>query len=132
MPSPFPGMDPYLEGQVWTDFHTRVVPLIAETLLPHVLPRYVVRVEERVYFEEATGEGEEYVEPDVLVLERALHTRRSPGGIAAATPPASLTPVILPIPVPRRQRQLYLSVRDRESEGIITLLEVLSPTNKRQ
>ena len=49
MPSPFPGMDPFIEGQDWEDFHTRVITALADSLLPGVRPRYVVRVERRVY-----------------------------------------------------------------------------------
>ena len=29
MPSPFPGMDPFLEGPEWEDFHTRFNTAIA-------------------------------------------------------------------------------------------------------
>lgn len=44
-PSPFPGMDPYLEDQQWEDFHTTFNTVIRETLTPSVKPRYIVRVE---------------------------------------------------------------------------------------
>jgi hypothetical protein len=124
-------MDPYIEGQVWKDFHTRVVTLIAEVLMPHVRPRYVVRVEERVYFEHSAADGEEFVEPDVLVLERAEQAPLASRGGAASATAIAITPVIIPLPVSRRERQLYLSVRERESEELITAIEVLSPTNKR-
>jgi hypothetical protein len=46
MPSPFPGMDPFIEGQVWLDFHTELITTIRALLAPKVIPRYVVRVEE--------------------------------------------------------------------------------------
>ena len=33
MPSPFPGMDPYLEGEMWQEFHSRLANQISEQLL---------------------------------------------------------------------------------------------------
>jgi hypothetical protein len=52
MPSPFPGMDPFIEGQVWTDFHLTMLSEARAALIPLVRPHYVVRVEERVCSEE--------------------------------------------------------------------------------
>ncbi len=49
MPSPFPGMDPFIEGQRWRDFHTTFITVIREMLTPRVRPRSVVEVEEYVY-----------------------------------------------------------------------------------
>src|SRR5262249_33573326 len=43
MPSPFPGMNPYLEqSSVWHDFHQSFLPTIRELLTPQVVPRYFV------------------------------------------------------------------------------------------
>lgn len=44
MPSPFPGMDPFIEGQVWEDFHHRFIDEIAVAITPSLRPRYVARV----------------------------------------------------------------------------------------
>jgi hypothetical protein len=43
MPSPFPGMDPYLEGALWTSVHTQLSLEIARELAPLLHPRYLVR-----------------------------------------------------------------------------------------
>ena len=51
MPSPFPGMDPYIENQKWEDFHSRFMTTFADQLMPIVRPRYIVDVEKRVYLE---------------------------------------------------------------------------------
>ena len=45
MPSPFPGMDPYLEGSLWPDVHARLAVAISNTLGPLVRPNFVVRSE---------------------------------------------------------------------------------------
>jgi hypothetical protein len=44
-------MDPFIESQIWEDFHHALIEVIRESLIPHTRPRYVVRVEERVYVE---------------------------------------------------------------------------------
>jgi hypothetical protein len=50
MPSPFPGMDPYLEEPaLWPDLHQRLITYIADALQPQIRPRYRARIEERLY-----------------------------------------------------------------------------------
>src|SRR2546426_696943 len=51
MPSPFPGMDPYIEGQRWRDFHGSFLVEIQRALVPQVRPRYVVTLAEQTYVE---------------------------------------------------------------------------------
>jgi hypothetical protein len=41
MPSPFPGMDPYLEGALWTTVHFSLSAEIVRQLAPKVRPRVV-------------------------------------------------------------------------------------------
>lgn len=59
MPSPFPGMDPYLESpDLWPDVHLELIRDIRAALNPHVLPKYNVRNRQtqRDYrFESASG-----------------------------------------------------------------------------
>ena len=44
MPSPFPGMDPYLEGHLFQDVHHALANEIRDRLAPHVAPKYVARL----------------------------------------------------------------------------------------
>jgi hypothetical protein len=46
MPSPFPGMDPYLEGDLWTSFHILFAVEIARQLVPRLRPRYWACIQE--------------------------------------------------------------------------------------
>jgi hypothetical protein len=131
VPSPFPGMDPFIEGQVWEDFHTDVISAIRGALIPSVRPRYVVRVERRVYLEHAPEEPAAFINPDVLVLERSKESSPRPERAGGAATLAAVTPVVLSVPMPERRREAFLTVRERESMEVITVLEVLSPTNKR-
>src|SRR5437870_5558976 len=70
IPSPFPGMDPFIEGRMWRDFHHELLSVIRELIAPRLVPRYVTRIEERVYVE-YTPEA-----PDGALD----HPRHHPGG----------------------------------------------------
>ena len=53
MPSPFPGMDPYLEDEpLWSVFQRQVVHALYQMLLPGLMDRYRARVAERHYTSE--------------------------------------------------------------------------------
>ena len=48
MPSPFPGMDPYLENPVtWPDLHSSLIAGFRRVLKPILRPKYVAHIEER-------------------------------------------------------------------------------------
>ncbi len=50
MPSPFPGMDPYLEDEaLWPAFHHQIVMCLYQILLPGLVDRYRARVNQRHY-----------------------------------------------------------------------------------
>ena len=58
MPSPFPGMNPYLEqADVWQDFHQSLIPLLRQLLSAQVRPKYVVKIEEQLFIHEAPADG---------------------------------------------------------------------------
>ncbi len=53
MPSPFPGMDPYLEDEkLWPVFHHQFVTCLYQILLPGLVDRYRARLGQRVYVTE--------------------------------------------------------------------------------
>src|SRR5437870_5620456 len=57
MPSPFPGMNPFLEqDEAWTDFHQSFIIALRDALSPQVSPEYVVKVEARIYVHEVPTE----------------------------------------------------------------------------
>lgn len=131
MPSPFPGMDPYMEGPVWRDFHAGMLLGIREALVPHVRPRYVVRAEERVYMEHLPEEERpNVIYPDVTMMESARGGDPAKGGVATASAIEAAT-VTLTVPMPERRHEVFLTVRARETLQVITVIEVLSPANKR-
>lgn len=88
MPSPFPGMDPYVEMQEWDDFHSAFHAKMSEELAPLIEPRYVARIARRIYTEHMVPRAEE-------------------------------------------RREAYLVIRECETKEVITVIETLSPANKR-
>jgi hypothetical protein len=125
MPSPFPGMDPFIEGQRWEDFHAELITGIRAALVPRVAPRYMARVEERVILEHAPETLPPTIRPDVAVSRTASPV--SPGGGTALLD----APTIVRIAVPRREQERFIELRLRDDDTLVTVIEVLSPSNKR-
>lgn len=129
MPSPLPGMDPFIEGHDWEDFHGRFVPALSDALVPLVRPNYVVRVERRVYVEHEPEEPSLQIKPDLAVAGGPL--KPSKVGSAAKTGSTPESPLICTLLLPVEQRETFLTLRDRQSLEVVTVVEVLSPGNKR-
>ena len=72
MPSPFPGMNPYLEqADAWHDFHERFVPHIATVIGSQLLTNYIVKIDEQVYIHEASAEQRAFLgRGDAFVADR--------------------------------------------------------------
>lgn len=88
MPSPFPGMGPYLEAH-WRDVHASLI-IYARDTLQGVLPDSLrARVEERVILEAPQGYKDHPLYPDVRVVEFAPRREVPPqreAGVAVAGP----------------------------------------------
>ena len=128
MPSPFPGMDPFIESQRWQDFHTTFITIVREVLMPRVRPRYVVDVEQYVYLARGEEDPDRLIEPDLAIVDHTdswTSEAFDGGGTALA-----VKPVVHTVPVPKRFRQAYLAIRSREFREVVTVIEVLSPWNK--
>ncbi len=125
MPSPFPGMDPFLEGQKWKGFHHSLISVIRDALMPLVRPRYVVDVEENVFLATDCGEPLRFVTPDVAVIQSHGWMEHADGKLAVAVEPRVLT-----LPMTELIEQPYLVIRSRNNDEAVTVIEVLSPTNK--
>lgn len=135
MPSPFPGMDPYLEGYLWPDVHHRLATQISDQLTPYLRPRYVARIEVQVVTDESP-EGEIGITyPDVEIVR--AHARpvvpafpSAGGGVLVAEAP-SITPASLTLRNVE-VRVATVEIRDTAQNQLITSIEILSPINKRE
>lgn len=122
MPSPFPGMDPYLEDPaLWQDVHLRLITAMADALQPQLLPRYYTSLGERIYVEELRHA----IYPDLTVL-RHPDLQKSTGSstaVLAADEPKAFA-------FETQHREPYLEVRGSSTHEVITVVELLSPANK--
>ncbi|MCO5171491.1 MAG: DUF4058 family protein [Planctomycetes bacterium] len=122
MPSPLPGMDPWLEHPArWPNVHQRLVTYAGDHLGAQVGEGFYVAIGERVYVEAPSCT----LYPDVSVIEAPAPPPRS-GSAAVADAPT----VVRLRPVERREPYLELRTADAD-ERVVTVIEVLSPANKR-
>lgn len=123
MPSPFPGMDPYLEDRsLWPDLHQRLIAYTAETLQSQIRPKYIARIRERIQLAEVRPS---YIPGVLLVhhLREPAPTLTLPGPLVADEP--QMTRV-----VDEARREPYIEIVYRDTGTVVTLIEVLSPANK--
>lgn len=122
--NPFPGMNPFFE-RTWRDAHARLIAYLCDDLQPCLPPDLVARAEEAVGGLIATERVRTYY-PDVQVTE-AWPLKE--GGTAVAPEPPMVADE--PVRVLRdAETQRWLEVRDA-SGRVITAIELLSPSNKR-
>lgn len=128
MPSPFPGMDPYLERPgFWPDVHLELIRACRAALAPQVAPRYYVAVEQRTYI--MAGDPDSYLgRPDVAAIDIVSEPEPVPYGVTATA--VLERPITVRLPEPDEIRERYLEVCETETRDVITVIEILSPTNK--
>src|SRR5262245_43421238 len=101
MPSPFPGMDPYLEHPaVFPDLHDSLATYLREALQAVLPPPYYAAIGQRIWVEVS----HRAIGPDVLVA-RPVTPRCAPpseGGVAVASP-ARASPVVVRVPHDERR-----------------------------
>src|SRR4051812_14385623 len=92
MPSPFPGMDPYLEEEtLWPEFQHHLVLCLYQIVLPGLVDRYRARVGQRCY-----------------VTEQALFTSI----------------------IRQEHKEDFIELRQRADGKLVTLIDIVSPTNR--
>jgi hypothetical protein len=120
-------MNPYLEqSDAWEDFHQRFITHAADVLSGQVGANYLVKVEVRLHLHELPADERRYfgradVGVTVSPAGEPLHAA-SEGGVAA--------PVQLTLPEVEVQRSSSVEIRDRRRRRVVTVIELLSPTNK--
>ena len=126
MPSPFPGMDPFIEAcGLWDDFHHHMIASIAGQFADMAPRRYVVRTGERSYLVLVDEEGKNsYPFPDVSVTR--------PRGRKKGEPALSGTAHVLRAFIEEEHRETFIEIYETGPEmRLVTTIEVLSPSNKR-
>ena len=127
MPSPFPGMDPYLEDpEIWPDVHLGMIAAVRADLQARLPSRYRARIDARLVIEEP--EPYSY-RPDVSVAEVSepeahYATTADPGTRITADEPVTVVASAEPI------RQGFIEIRFAHGGEVVTVIEILSPSNK--
>jgi hypothetical protein len=126
MPSPFPGMNPYLEqSHIWQDFHDRFVPALGDALAALVSPHFIVKIEEHLFLHDPRDDMSEHLgNADVSVASNggAAERPQSTGVITS--------PKVVRLPIVDLERQPFLEIHDRQDK-VVSVIEVLSPSNKK-
>src|SRR4051812_26227737 len=105
MPSPFPGMDPYIEASgLWGDFHGSMIVALRNTLNARLPKGYVANLDLYVWFHEPEARKRRRMEPDVYVSEQAPPPRRGAASQAVTAPRTIVLPAV------GRRRHKYLQV----------------------
>ncbi len=132
MPSPFPGMDPYLEKpSLWPDVHHELISEVRAYLHGIVRPKYYVSVEERLYLtdeDDPENKAGQRV-ADLRVGQHPGQTDATIGERGTATLEVA-QPIELTFPVEEEIREAFLQVFDAESRQVVAVIEILSPSNK--
>jgi hypothetical protein len=133
MPSPFPGMDPYLESQDWfPDLHGSLITLMKGALQQSLPESYYAQSSQRVWVEYTRR----YIEPDVELVKSGRNPRKGArgAGLALAEPEAA-APLVVTVETVEHGpfNESFLEIRRRWGKGIqiVTSIEVLSPANKK-
>jgi hypothetical protein len=131
MPSPFPGMDPWLEGPtIFPDLHNRLIAELSEAMNRQLPAPFYTAIANRIWIEQS----KRVVEPDVNVLKPPYSNGiplTNGGGLAVADQP-EVTAVKVRVPT-EEIVEWYLDVyAEPGGERIITTVEILSRANKRQ
>ena len=131
MYSPFPGMDPCLEGSDWPDFRNSLAYVIKKLLVPQLTPGYAVRLEKYVALDFDPAQSLGIVYPDIEVWKKPQDPLYEPKvsyeSVSDYTPPTLTLPFQEPIEI----EIPVVEIRETENNKLITSIEILSPVNKR-
>lgn len=125
MPSPFPGMDPYLEDPwIWPDFHLTFAVALRTELNRRLPSGYVALVDRYVWVQEPeTEEYKRFGKPDVFLTGEG-------GSKGPPTAAAVVAPVEITLPSLTDKGIPYVKLVDRTHRRLVTVIELLSPANK--
>ena len=130
MPSPFPGMDPYIEGNFqWHTFHNAMIIRMIDALNDDLPEGYVATNEVRML--SVDEEGASQREPDVSLVDEATprpgRGSNSGGGALATLEPHTM---LVPEPLLDEASENYVEILRLRDRKVVTTIELLSLSNK--
>lgn len=128
MNSPFPGMNPYLENNIfWSEVHHRLITAIADAIEVNIPPQYRVAIEQRTYLSDDSDSVLVGI-PDVSVFsqqEKLLKHSSTTTDVSASEG------ITVTMPMPENVKESYLEIKEAATGFVVTTIEILSPKNKR-
>jgi hypothetical protein len=119
-------MNPYLENpELWSAVHNRLIVAIADDLVDRLSENYRVEIEKRTYF--SSDESVVVGIPDVAVLTGKTAKPK----LSATTPSLPVQPEQVTVPLAEEVNEWYLEIREVATGAVVTVIELLSPKNKR-
>ncbi|MEM7539412.1 MAG: DUF4058 family protein [Chloroflexota bacterium] len=134
MLSPFPGMDPYLEGTLWSAFHTQFSHEIIRQLSSQILPKYVTLPAKQFVMQDMDELVVFYqkIVSDISIVEKQDSDSPIPS-IREEIPQTNLNaPLQLETAISVSLPKIILEIRDTDEQELVTVIELLSPINKRE
>jgi len=120
-------MDPYLEGSLWPDVHASVLPKLRAAIVRLLPERYSALIGQYVWLEGSDDDDRQALGvPDIFVSG----STSKKNGSAERTYSANAAPVLSTLPAVRRSGHRYLRITDRERRRLVTVVELLRPSNK--
>ena len=120
-------MNPWIEQDgLWPDFHVAFVPALRRQLAGQVLPKYIVLLEEQIYIHEIPPVSPRTIRPDLAVTRPGRGPAPAVGVAEIEAPARGL------LPAEDVERLPFLEVRDRHGRELVTVVELLSPSNKQR
>jgi hypothetical protein len=132
MPSPFPGVDPYIEARgLWESFHGPFMTYCSDALNEVLPEHYVAALGVHLDLVDIAQAETRDTIPDVLVSRRRRRSAAGPGRAARGGGTATIEPVKIALPRGRVEvRNVWIEIRLLPKQTPVTVIEILSPTNK--
>jgi hypothetical protein len=130
MRPPFPGMDPWLEHPaLWPDVHNSLIAAIRDELVPKVAPKYFVGLEQHTYL--CRPGGTVFIGRPDIGIGRTPAIATAEGLIGSlSTAGVGVLELDVEVPVKDLVKEWYLEIHETATGKVVTVIEVLSPTNK--
>jgi len=122
-------MNPYLEQPAsWQDFHNSFVGAIREALSPQLSPHFFVKIEEQLFIHEPSAEERLRIgRADVAMSRKSEQPQSNIAGNQTTLEAPRQLLVSTDFEV---EKHLFLEVLDRQRLDVVTVIEILSPSNK--
>jgi hypothetical protein len=120
-------MNPYFEQAAhWQDFHMEFLSALRRQLAPRIAPSYIVQLEEHVYIHDLPPEPRRSLGRSDLSVTRVEAATAGRPDLGVLEAPAEVH-----LPAQDVEQVPFLEIRDRRGRELVTVIELLSPSNKR-